>query len=549
MKQAIAFAVLAAVAVIVPASDDGAAAGLGRLDFTVTGSPQCQRLFRRGMLEMHSFQYDQAQVSFEAALRADARCAMAAWGLAMSHEHPLWGGRDVAKSRAALARVQGEERLTARERDWLAVARALLSVDDMEAAHKAWLQAAARMHDAHPADDEVALHHALALIANYDGVKGKQREMLKAGAIALDVHRRRPDHPAGAHYAIHAFDHQDSAILALPAARAYARIAPASAHALHMPSHTFVHLGMWGEVVPSNARAFAASKQAARRLNQGPDKWDWHAYGWQVAAHLELGQWREAARLVDDVKALLATNDSPDLRVAYSFMALNLVSSTGRWGDAEALSAPLLAPLRSEGTTGQVVCGEHAPGGSGYQRGPYVLVGRVLAHRMRAEAALRSGDAAAAQARAKDTVAVLDQMKPWGPRPRDRTQADLLQVRARHVAEKSPDSQQAALQALEKFVQELAGQPVAGPTFNHTPAEIYAEALTAAGQHAAALESYEKVLDVRPNRALALLGAARAARATGDAAKARTRYATLAALWKNADADLPLLAEVREGAR
>jgi hypothetical protein len=81
-----------------------------------------------------------------------------------------------------------------------------------------------------------------------------------------------------------------------------------------------------------------------------------------------------------------------------------------------------------------------------------------------------------------------------------------------------------------------------------TVRELLGEALLAAGKPKEALAQFEGVLDARPNRALALLGAARAAKAAGEGAKAQAHYATLAELWKDADADLPDLAEVKAGA-
>ena len=228
----------------------------GHIDFPVTGSPKCQARFTEGMLALHSFLYDQAHETFASALDAtpaDGPCAMAAWGDAMTHDHPLWGERDVPKARAALLRVTSEEALTPKERAYLATARALFATDDEDAAHAAWVASAAKMHQDYPDDDEVALQYALALMAAH-GLRDVRRAV-EAGALALDVFHRHPDHPGAAHYVIHAFDSSDHAILAVPAARAYARIAPDAGHALHMPSHTFTHLGMWNEVVPSNERA------------------------------------------------------------------------------------------------------------------------------------------------------------------------------------------------------------------------------------------------------------------------------------------------------
>jgi hypothetical protein len=553
------FVLLAAAPGVVAAGAPGPAEpALGRLDFPVTGSPECRRLFRQGMLEMHSFQYDQAHASFQAALRADAGCAMAAWGDAMAYSHPIWADRDRTKALAALARItpEREASLTSKERDHIGAARALFEPADSKAGLRAWLDAVAGMRARHPDDDEIALQRALSLIALYGYDKTHQREQSEAGALALDVLSRRPDHPGAAHYVIHAFDNPEHAILALPAARTYARIAPAAGHALHMPSHTFTHLGMWRDVVPSNERAYAASQAAARVLGQPPANWDWHSYSWLAAAHLELGQPARARKLVEDARALLATDDSPELRIGYADVAQNYLAQTGRWQEAEALAAPLLAPVRGEGVDGRgpVACAEHAPGGSGEERVPLVHLARWTAQAMRAEAALHVGDPAAAAARARDISAVTEQMKPWSKMGRmarlatlTATYASEIDARAAFVRERTAEAEKRALDAIAESVR-LGDGPIAGPAFSLTSRERLAEALLAAGKPAEALVEYERVVDARPNRALSLLGGARAARAAGDAAKEQALYGALADLWTGADADLPVLAEVRAGA-
>ena len=346
----------------VPAPD----VALGQLDFPVTGSADCQRRFREGMLALHSFLYDQAHESFAAALAADPRCAMASWGDAMTYDHPVWHERDLAKGRAALQHVTGEEDVSPKERAYLGAARALYAKDGMKEAHAAWLAAASAMHHDFPDDDEVALQHALAMIAVYGYDPTHVREQMEAGAMALAVLQHHPEHPGAAHYAIHAFDSREHAILALPAARTYARIAPAAGHALHMPSHTFTHLGMWRDVVPSNERAYAASVAWEKAHGHTPSKYDWHSYSWLVAALLELGQPARARHLTDEAAALLvAGKDDTGLeRVSYIDMVSGYVTQTERWGDVEALVAPVLAPAMNEGLegSGPVACAMHAPG-------------------------------------------------------------------------------------------------------------------------------------------------------------------------------------------
>ena len=537
-----------------PAED----ASLGQLDFAVTGNPECQRRFREGMLALHSFLYDQAHVSFAAALAADPHCAMAAWGDAMTYDHPIWHERDVTKGRAALARVTGEEELTAKERAYLATARALFAREDPKEAHVAWLAAAAAMHRDFPADDEVALQHALALLSVYGYDPKHVREQMEAGAVALGVLARRPDHPGAAHYVIHAFDSREHAILALPAARTYARIAPAASHALHMPSHTFTHLGMWRDVVPSNEKAFAASVAWEKAHGHTASKYDWHSYSWLVAAHLELGQPAAARKLVDEAAALLAvtTDDPGGFRASYVDIVSDYVTQTDRWTEVEALVGPVLAPTADEGTggSGPVACAMHAPGAGGEVRLPGALFARMTANALRAEAAIRAGEEATAVKRVAEMKAVRAQMTAWTKLlppdfvTRGDAKMDALLARAHAGLKPGPAAQKRVMEALEKVEKLEASKAIAGPAWERTTREVLGSTLLAAGNAKEAEAEYAKDLEARPNRALALLGAARSAKAAGDPEKARAHYAALAELWSGADADLPALAEVRAGA-
>jgi hypothetical protein len=276
-----------------------------------------------------------------------------------------------------------------------------------------------------------------------------------------------------------------------------------------------------------------------------------------VAAHLELGQPARARKLVDDARALLATDDSAELRIGYADVVENYVSQTGRWAEADALMAPLLKPFGGEDARagGAQACAAHAPGGGGEERPPLVYLARVAAHNLRAEAALRTGDAAAAAARADDIAAVVEQMKPWakvGRMSRLTTimMAEVAETRARAALARArtPETEKQALEAIGRSVELREPLPIAGPAFFITARERLAEALLAAGKPAEALAEYERVIEARPNRALSLLGAARAARAARDTSKERAYYRSLADLWADADSDLPVLTEVRAGA-
>ena len=505
------------------------------------------------MSALHSFEYDRAHASFEAALAVDPACAMAAWGDAMAHMHPVWRERDLVKGRAALARVR-EEKLTRKELAFVGVARALFAVDDVKEANAGWLRGAAQMHLDFPGDDEIALQHALALLAVYGYDRAHVEGQMEAGALALDVLQRRPDHPGAAHYAIHAFDSREHAILALPAARAYARIAPAAGHALHMPSHTFVHLGMWRDVVPSNERAFAASVEWERSRGHTSSKFDWHAHSWLVAALLELGQYGRAKQVIDEGRAMLvaAKDDTALHRAGYADEVAAYVMHTERWKEADDLLLPVFAATSDESPAAESgACAAHAPGGSEAFRLPLALFARLIGNAVRAEASLQLGDFATAKKRVADHKAVRAQIVPWvktlppGMVAAWETREETLLARA----EAATKGAKLPLDALERAARAGAERPVAGPVWLAPARSTFAATLLATGKAKEALIEYERVLDVHTRHAPALLGAARAAKAAGDGAKAKAFYAQLAEQWRDADAELPALSEVRTSGR
>jgi tetratricopeptide (TPR) repeat protein len=78
--------------------------------------------------------------------------------------------------------------------------------------------------------------------------------------------------------------------------------------------------------------------------------------------------------------------------------------------------------------------------------------------------------------------------------------------------------------------------------------ELYGEMLLSAGNAAAAAIQFSDVLRRFPRRPATVLDQARALKANGDRKDAACHYAELAAIWHDADADLPGLAEARREA-
>ena len=230
------------------------ASTLGKISFPNSGAAAAQAAFIRGVLLLHSFEYDDAIDAFRQAQRTDPGFALAYWGEALSYNQPLWYNESVDKARAALARLaptrdaRQAKAPTAREKGYLDAIERLFGDGALRGGDPGLNRAArasqyadrmAELSRQFPNDDEAAAFYALALLATIPSAERNPEISLKAGAIVTAILKRNPEHPGAAHYALHAFDDGEHAAMGLDAARTYARIAPASSHARHMPSHVF----------------------------------------------------------------------------------------------------------------------------------------------------------------------------------------------------------------------------------------------------------------------------------------------------------------------
>ena len=302
-KLAAALVALGSCALLRGQADRGGR--LGSLDFpTSTKSVAAQQAFVRGVLLLHSFEYADAAVEFRRAEERDPGFAMAYWGEAMTENHPVWNQRNAKAAREALDRLAPtpEARLakapTGREKGYLRAVDVLYAEGDKKERDRAYAEEMEKLHEAYPKDDEATLFYALALLGSCEGERNVP-VYEKAGALASEVFARRPDHPGAAHYVIHAWDDPAHAERALPAARAYSKIAPAATHALHMPSHIYLALGMWDDVIASNEASWKASKNTS-----------YHALHWLEYAYLQEGKREDAARCLSEMRAAATREDS-----------------------------------------------------------------------------------------------------------------------------------------------------------------------------------------------------------------------------------------------
>lgn len=473
---------------------------LGEISFaTSVSQPAAQDAFEEGVLWMHSFEYAKAAEAFRRAQQADSGFAMAYWGEAMSHNHPIWNERDAEAARAVLARLgatpeaRARTAQTARERAWLHAAEVLWGDGAKPLRDTLYLHAMQELAAHHP-DDEAAAFLALAHLGLSQGVRDIPSYM-RAGQIALDLFRRSPRHPGAAHYVIHAFDDPDHAILALDAAHAYSRIAPDAGHAQHMTTHIFLALGMWDAVARQNVVAMQASRGNSDSLEWTPGHYTW----WLSYGRAQQGKWADVRRWLARQDALLPADAPLARRTMLQRMHDEFQLNSGDF----ATPAASIVPSGVEPTT--------------------VLLRGLAAWQARDRDGL-----------ARETAKLRAQRDAA---PRD-TVLRLLTPQLEALLHGANGHQDSALAVLREAVAFEASLPMDfGPPAVLRPAhEALAEGLLVAGRFAEAQGAFTRALARTPGRSRSLTGLVHAARGAGDTAAAERAMTQLQANFHAADA-------------
>ena len=309
--------------------------GLGSISFPNSGNAAAQTPFVRGVLLLHSFEYQAAAESFRDAQAADAGFALAYWGEAMTYNHPLWQQQDRTAALAALGRLaptpesRAAKAPTDRERQYLGAVEALYGSGSKHDRDDAYMRAMERLQNAYPADMEARAFHALAILGSRDGVRDFATYE-RAAATVQPVFDANPDHPGAAHYLIHSYDDPVHAALGLPAARKYSSIAPAAAHAQHMTSHIFVALGMWDDVVIANERADAEQNADNAKRGLRPNVCG-HYTSWLQYGYLMQGQIAKAEAMMDRCFARISDKPSGGEFASFVDMRARQIIDTQNW--------------------------------------------------------------------------------------------------------------------------------------------------------------------------------------------------------------------------
>jgi hypothetical protein len=284
---------------------------VGSVRFANSCSKVVQGDIQRAVALLHSFQYEQTREAFNDISKQDPQCAVAQWGVAMSHYHGLWHNGDINAGRVALHKAleiaAHNTATTARERAYIDALGEIYREDgkDEYTHSQAYEQKMAALQAAYSDDNEAAIFHALALDVTAPKTDKTFSNQRRCGEILEPIFATQPNHPGVAHYIIHCYDNPVLAEKGLSAARKYATIAPASAHANHMPSHLFTRVGSWEESIHSNRRSaeLAAEAEATSQNGEARDQ-RLHAMDYLEYAYLQRGQVNAAKAVLDAMKSL-----------------------------------------------------------------------------------------------------------------------------------------------------------------------------------------------------------------------------------------------------
>ena len=504
-----------------PAGDPGK---LGKVSFPVSCDPSVQTQFSSAVAMLHSFWYEKASKTFAAVAEKDPSCGMAYWGIAMTYYHPIWqapGPADLKAGTASVEKAKLAGAKTQRERDYIAAIETFYKdADKLDHRSRAlaYEKAMDQLQVRYPQDHEVAIFHALALLATAPPTDKTYVNQKKAGAILEPLFVEQPEHPGIAHYIIHAYDYPPLAERALGAARRYAKIAPDSPHALHMPSHIFTQLGLWQESIDSNLAAAASAQK-----NNAPGN-ELHAKDYLIYAYLQGAQDHEAKKALEAPPP--GRSDDPQYMnwlYAMGTSPARYAVERHQWREAAALEVPP----------------NTFPGG----RWAWT---EANLHFARALGALHTGQTEVARKEVQQLTSLRDMLTQGN----DQYWADQVDIQRESAAAWIMLAEGKREEALQRM-RSAAEHEDRTDKHNVTPGvivparELLGEMLLELKQPAEAMVEFEATLRTAPNRFNAISGTARAAKLSGDSEKARTYYAKLLTLCEHADGDRPELQDAR----
>jgi tetratricopeptide (TPR) repeat protein len=486
----------------------------GSVSFDATVPEKLRADFNTAVALLHSFEYDESEKMFAKVIDQEPDCAMAYWGVAMSNFHPLWAPptpSELEKGMKSIRIAKGIKNKTKRESDFIdAMEKFFENSDKLDHRTRVlnYEKAMETLHQNYPDDTEVTVFYALALNSAADPTDKTYARQKKAFSLLNPVYQKQPLHPGLAHYIIHNSDYPALAEQALPAARKYASIAPASSHAQHMPSHIFTRLGLWNDCIESNLAAKASAICYAEQTNiKGHWDEELHTIDYLMYAYLQKADDEKAKNELDYLRSIKHV-EPINFKVAYPFAAVPARYALERkmWKEASEIE-PHLAGFPWEKYQWQ----------------------KAIIHFARALGSVNTGNLDKANielATLKDLHASLQKQKE---KAKEASQV-AVQVEAIEAwIQFKKGNNETALQRMTKAADMEDGMEKHPVTPGEViPArELLGEMLLQMNKPAEALAAFDATLKNHANRFNALYGAGIAARKAGDKTRSNEYFATL----------------------
>ena len=330
-------AILLLIVFVIPVS--GQDQMLGTIEIQVSGAEIAVPYFEKGLLLLHNFQYESAQKEFEMAQLMDPDIVMAYLGEAMCYSQGLWHYEDIKKGRGLLYKLgmTSTQRLakagTELEKGFIESLEILFAKDiTLEKRHEQYLAYMELFYKKNPGNAEVAVFYSLALLEQSSAHPEENYEE-KAQQVLKKVLDRFPDHPGALNLMIHASEGPDRAYKGLFAAQHYPVVVKKLPYAFHLPSHVYLDLGKWQDMVTANEQAWNLSRAIVKKNKLGLEALDYHSYWWLLYGYLQQGRYAKAAEIVKSMDRNVRYTNALSMRYHLAMMKAAFLVETGQWKD------------------------------------------------------------------------------------------------------------------------------------------------------------------------------------------------------------------------
>lgn len=483
---------------------------IGEVDFRPNCTEEVQDDVNRAVGMLHHMMYVTSRDYFEAITETDPNCAIAYWGIATTLFQPLWGTRpnqdDLQKGWQTINRALD---LAESEREKLLIESTAAFFREPEAADfqtriSRWTDGVETVYESYPDDHDVAAFYALTRLTKAQFAESPSPLLDEAEEILRNVFEQESTHPGAIHYTIHATDIDGRAENALDIVEAYGEIAPDVPHALHMPTHIYVRLGNWPNVIDWNLRSAEAALN--HPVNGAESHHYLHAIDYLVYAYLQQGKDDKAEDLFMEV--LTKEKHQPSFVSAFHFASIpaRLAVEQRDWERASEL----------EPRTPDYLPWDESPWPEGLT---WYAKGLGAAH---------TGDLLSARESEQKLQDLRDKARQNGAS----NMATNIEIERRVLegwikhAEGYEDQAVELMKSAADLEETIEKHPVT-PGALQPPYEALGDLLLELNRPDEALDAYEDSDEIWPGRLNTLMGAAISARLTGENQKARVHIARL----------------------